>query len=123
MRLNKSYYIIKTESDENMVKMICPVCKIKMQDKVLKKEYECSNCKSHLKISKPFWILYTIPILIGCLFPVIGFILAQHAISDNNNLLKFLLKYIICPLMGGLFAGSVSFLLMSLYPKKLTKIT
>lgn len=118
MRLN-----VKKVKGKRMVRMICPVCKSKIADQGLK-EYECTNCKSHLKISKWFRILLTTtPMLIAGIFPIIGFILAQHVISDKDDLLNFLLKYIISPLMAGLFAACASFSLMTVYPNKLTQIS
>ncbi|GKU25132.1 hypothetical protein [Clostridium folliculivorans] len=102
-----------------MVKFICPVCKNKLVDKGLRNEYECTNCKSKLVISKFFkGLLIGIPIFAVAIFSIIGAIITQHVFHDKENLIK----YIISPLIEGLLAGCVSFLLIKIYPNKLTQV-
>ncbi|MBK1813242.1 hypothetical protein JHL18_21710 [Clostridium sp. YIM B02505] len=101
-----------------MVKIMCPVCKSNIEDKVLKNDYECTNCKAKLNISKKFKRLLIItPAISAFIFPLVGSILAQHLIPDRQGGIT----YIIAPITAGLFAGSISFLLMLLYPHKLSK--
>lgn len=105
--------------DKNTVKFICPVCKNKIIDNGLRNEYQCSNCNSKLEISKFFkGLLIGIPVFSVVIFSIIGVVIAKHVFPDKENVIK----YIISPLIEGLFAGVAVFLLIRLYPNKMIQI-
>ncbi|MBB6625660.1 hypothetical protein H7E67_20045 [Clostridium gasigenes] len=98
--------------------MRCPVCKYKMTDNTTVfqyKSYECSNCKSSLKVSKSYQIGYIITLFLGS---SIGVSITRNLIHKNT----FIQRSIICPLIVGVSVGIISFMFVLLYPNKLSKI-
>ncbi|GFP76291.1 hypothetical protein [Clostridium fungisolvens] len=102
-----------------MVKVTCPVCKNKWVDKGIRNKYECINCKSKLEMSKFFKsLLIIIPIFTVVIFSITGAIIATHLLPDKEKVIK----YIICTLIEGVFAFGATFLLIKIYPNKLSQV-
>ena len=102
-----------------MIKTICPVCKMKMNEKLIKKNYECTNCNSHLKLKKSFLIIWVFTIYVPLL---IGIIFAEHAFPNyESNSPKFS-TLILGGLFGVLSSMIMRFLIFNLYIFKLKKI-
>lgn len=100
-----------------MFKMKCPVCKYEMTDKTIvfqPKSYECSNCKSSLKVSNSYRIAYIVAMFLSSF---IGVSMANNLIDKNTTFQKF----VIYPLIVGVSVGIISFIFVLLYPNKLSK--
>ena len=96
-----------------MIKTQCPVCKMKMNQRFLKKYYECSNCKSQLKLKISFYIKLYFSIFIP---GVIGGTFALHMIPNYDNKLSEFIPMI----FAGLFViiGYFSFFNLSTFKLK-----
>jgi len=102
-----------------MIKTICPVCKMKMNEKFIKKSYECTNCKSHLKLKKTFLIMWFFTIWVPFL---IGIIFAEHAFPNYESNSPQFSTLILGGIFGVLFSILVYFLISNLYVFKLKKM-
>ena len=99
-----------------MFKMKCPVCNYEMTDKTKVlgyKLYECSNCKSSLKVSASYRIAYIVGLFLAS---IVGVLITDN-LSQNTNFQRF----IICPLIVGASVGAICLTVVLLYPNKLSK--
>ena len=101
-----------------MLKMKCPVCKYEMPDKTAvfqNNTYECSKCKSSLKVSCSYKFACFIMLFFGSF---IGVYTTENLLVDRNTIV---LKFVIRPIIIGLFVGISTFLCILLYPNKLSE--
>ncbi|WP_026884715.1 hypothetical protein [Clostridium akagii] len=100
-----------------MFKMKCPVCKYEMTDKTKilgHKSYECSNCRSSLKVSNSYRITYIVGLFLASILGVL--------ITDKLRQNTIFQRFIICPLILGACIGTISSIVVLLYPTKLSNL-